>query len=287
MKIAIFGSRHQRQHLAHIAQLAAALSSRNVEVWLDRRFYDYIHPLIPEFGVAGIIEGNDFDADYAISIGGDGTFLRTATRVGAKQIPIAGINTGHLGYLADVPICQPESFVDDLLTNNVTIDVRHLIDVTAEGFDYHLAALNELAIQKNASASMLHIHVAVDGRELTTYLGDGLIVSTPTGSTAYNLSVGGPIMHPACRSIVISPIAAHSLTMRPLVLPDDVVLEITTTSKRSDSFRASVDGNSDELPMGTTLRLSKADYGVHIVQHRSHDFADTLRKKLMWGADAR
>ena len=287
MKIAIFGSHHQRAHLAHIAQLATALRNRDVEVWLDRRFYDYIHPQIPEFGVAGIIDGNEFDADYAISIGGDGTFLRTAARVGEKQIPIAGINTGHLGYLADVPICQAETFVDDLMSRNVTINVRQLIDVSADNMDYHLTALNELAIQKNASASMLHIHVTVNGRELTTYLGDGLIVSTPTGSTAYNLSVGGPIMHPACRSIVISPIAAHSLTMRPLVLPDDIILRITTTSNRSDSFRASVDGNSDELPMGTTLRLSKADYGILIVQHRSHDFAETLRKKLMWGADTR
>ena len=186
-----------------------------------------------------------------------------------------------------MPICQAETFVDDLMSRNVTINVRQLIDVSADNMDYHLTALNELAIQKNASASMLHIHVTVNGRELTTDLGDGLIVSTPTGSTAYNLSVGGPIMHPACRSIVISPIAAHSLTMRPLVLPDDIILRITTTSNRSDSFRASVDGNSDELPMGTTLRLSKADYGILIVQHRSHDFAETLRKKLMWGADTR
>lgn len=289
MRIALFGSRHQSYHLDNIVRLLDNLSERGAYILMEERFYNYLLTLLPVVNVDDVLSENVFQADYVISIGGDGTFLRTATQVGSLQIPIAGINTGHLGYLADFSFENIDKFVDELFGGNLPIDQRSLLEVSANG-NVSLPkrfALNDVAIQKSSSASMLHMRTRINGKELTTYLGDGLIISTPTGSTAYNLSVGGPIIHPACSCLVVSPIAAHSLTMRPLVVSDELAIEITTESKRSETFRISIDGKSVAVPMGTTLHLKKADFKVHIVQNAAHDFASTLRSKLMWGADSR
>lgn len=290
MKIAIYGNFYQNDHIEAVGTLFEALAAAGAHVEVEAGFYGYLRTIMPVPAVDGIISDGDFSADIVFSIGGDGTFLHAAAWVGNKGIPIAGINTGHLGYLADVPIAYIQSAVEEILRGEYKIEARSLLRVEIDALGVDLPcpfALNEVAVQKNDTASMLRVKTWVDGKELAVYLGDGLIVSTPTGSTAYNLSVGGPVLHPGCHNWVISPIAAHSLTMRPLVLPDDRELRIKVESSRSQSFLISIDGKSVALPMGESLSLKKAEYSVKVVQLASHDFAKTLRNKLMWGADAR
>jgi len=289
MKIALYGNRHQGGYENSIARLLDMLAARGVAIGIAERFYNYLSDLLPRLPECEVIRSTDFSADVALSIGGDGTFLRTAAWVGRKEIPIAGINTGHLGYLADIPIDYADKIVEEILQGKYDIEERSLIEVvSATPIDLpRRFALNEVAILKSASASMLRMVTEVDNRPLTAYLGDGLVVATPTGSTAYNLSAGGPILHPGCRNWVLSPIAPHSLTMRPLVLPDSSEIDIATESSRADTFRLSIDGQSVTLPIGTSVTLRKAPFSVKVMQQPLHDFATTLRAKLMWGTDPR
>ncbi|MBQ9077168.1 MAG: NAD kinase [Muribaculaceae bacterium] len=289
MKIAIYGNEYQKDYLALLADFFASLAGNNIRAEIEASFFDYLSSVLPAPPqVCDVIHGDRFTATLALSIGGDGTFLKTAEWVGDKQIPILGINTGHLGYLADVPIGEIDHLPDDIINRRFKIEERSMIEVSTEngsltGWPY---ALNEVAILKQDTASMISAKTEINGIALTTYLGDGLIVSTPTGSTGYNLSVGGPIIEPSTPSWVISPIAAHSLTMRPLVVNDSSVIKITTTS-RASSFRISLDGRSVSLPAGTVVTLRKAPFPIRVVQRLDHHFSDTLRSKLLWGIDKR
>ena len=289
MKIAVFGNQCQDHRADDIRLLFAAMRSSGAYIEVERGFLDYVHGLIPDVAVDKAVGAGETSADVVVSIGGDGTFLRAAAWVGSREIPILGVNTGHLGYLSDVAVADAPQFIAGLADGNFRIERRSLIEVETNA-GVALAnrfALNEVAILKNASSSMLAMDTAVDGSMLNTYLGDGLIMATPTGSTAYNLSVGGPILHPACNCFVLSPIAAHSLTMRPLVLPDGVEVDVTTRSERSHTFRISIDGESLSLPIGSTIRMRKADFSVNVMLRADHDFSGALRNKLMWGADVR
>ena len=220
MRIAVFGNTYQEQHLDKLLQLFERLSLRNARVEMERSFYDYLCRMLPAPPkVNGIITGEDFNAAIALSIGGDGTFLRTAQRVGSKEIPVLGINTGHLGYLADVKVDEMDAGLDNLFNGEFRVENRTMIEVTSPEImiDCWPYALNEVAILKQDTASMINMKASIDGAGLADYRADGLIISTPTGSTGYNLSVGGPIVAPSAPVWVISPVAAHSLTMRPLV----------------------------------------------------------------------
>jgi NAD+ kinase len=199
-----------------------------------------------------------------------------------------GINTGHLGYLADVQISESETILDDITTGNYKIEERSLIEVVSSNaeLDNWPFALNEVAILKQDTASMISIKTEINDVVLNTYIGDGLIISTPTGSTGYNLSVGGPIIEPTAPNWVISPIAAHSLTMRPLVVSNESVIKATTTS-RATNYRLSLDGRSITLPEGSSITLRKAPFGIKVAQRLNHHFTDTLRNKLLWGIDKR
>ncbi|MDE6489755.1 MAG: NAD(+)/NADH kinase, partial [Muribaculaceae bacterium] len=252
--------------------------------------YDYLsdslHIVMNRVSVAD--PGDNITADMALSIGGDGTFLRTAQWIGDRQIPILGINTGHLGYLAEIRLSEAPAMIADILAGNYNVEPRSLLEAIIPDCpaDYWPYALNEAAILKKDTSSMITAHTAINGTDLTTYLGDGLIISTPTGSTGYNLSVGGPIIQPTAPNWVISPIAAHSLTMRPLVTSDNERLSVTTTS-RAGSYLLSLDGRSLSLQSGTTVEIRRAPFSVHIVQRPGHNFASTLRAKLLWGIDNR
>lgn len=290
MVIAIYGNKYQSEHLNELNEFFGILSHHNdVKVLMEYTFYNYLCRVLPSQPVvADVIKGDNFTADLALSIGGDGTFLRTAQWVSDKAIPILGINTGHLGYLADVHITEAATAIDDIISGKYQIEQRSLIEVLSEGskIEGWQYALNEVAILKQDTASMISMHTEIDGVKLATYLGDGLIISTPTGSTGYNLSVGGPILEPCTPNWVISPIAAHSLTMRPLVISNNRELSITTTS-RSNSYRLSLDGRSVTLPEGSTIKLRKAQFTIHVVQRPGHHFTETLRNKLLWGIDNR
>ena len=290
MKIAIYGNMYQEDYLKQLSEFLEALSQSDIKVEMESRFYNYLCRLLPqEPQVDGVILGSDFEADMAISIGGDGTFLRTARWVGDKEIPILGINTGHLGYLADITVDEMIGAVDDLKNGLYKIETRSLIEVTSSRkeaiVDWNYA-LNEVAILKQDTSSMISVATKVNDVDLATYLGDGLIISTPTGSTGYNLSVGGPIVEPTAPNWIISPIAAHSLTMRPLVVGDSHELTITTTS-RATNYRVSLDGRSVTLPVGSTIKLRKAPFVTKVVQRTKHNFGETLRNKLLWGVDKR
>lgn len=292
MRIAVFGSRHQDRYLDGIAILLKTLSDFNVTIDIQEKFYNYlschlnnlpeINRIIPE-------NDNDFTADFAMSIGGDGTFLRTAKRVSAKGIPIVGINTGHLGYLADAKINETETVINDLVHNRYKIECRTLLEVKTSDKNVHFTdpfALNEVAILRQDTSSIISVETSVNDTYFTTYKGDGLIISTPTGSTAYNLSVGGPILDPTSQNVILSPISPHSLTMRPLVLRDDAIITINAQT-RADMYNVSIDGRSNPLPIGTSIIISKAPFTIKVVQSLQHTFIDTLRGKLMWGTDVR
>lgn len=289
MRIAVFGNRYQEAHIEELSTLFDLMSRHNVWVEMEESFYNYLCSALtspPE--VNDLIKGDDFNAAIALSIGGDGTFLRTAQRVGEKEIPILGINTGHLGYLADVTVNEANDKLQNLLDGKYHVESRTMIAVTSPDarLDLWRYALNEVAILKEDTSSMIEMEATVDDSHLATYLADGLIVSTPTGSTGYNLSVGGPIVAPSAPVWAISPVAAHSLTMRPLIVADDSVISVTTRS-RSETYRISLDGRSQTLPVGTTIEMRRAPFVTRVIQRLDHRFTDTLRSKLLWGIDKR
>lgn len=289
MRIAVFGNRYQEAHIQELSTLFDLLSRYNVWVEMEESFYNYLCSVLdvpPE--VNDLITDDDFNAAIALSIGGDGTFLRTAQRVGEKEIPILGINTGHLGYLADVRVDEINHKLQSLFEGKYQIEPRTMIAVTSPdaSLDLWQYALNEVAILKEDTSSMIEMEATIDNSHLATYLADGLIVSTPTGSTGYNLSVGGPIVAPSAPVWAISPVAAHSLTMRPLIVSDDSVISVVTRS-RTETYRISLDGRSQTLPAGTTIEIRRAPFVTRVIQRLDHRFTDTLRSKLLWGIDKR
>lgn len=289
MKIAIYGSRHQTGYIDYIVDLVNALHQRNVEIVMISKLYDHILKNYSGCFEVDHVVGSEQtcpQADVAFSIGGDGTFLRTAQWVAPRQIPVFGINTGHLGYLADHRMECDFEWLDQLLSGNYRIEERAMLKVDAVGSDGVAGcwpyALNEVAVLKKDTASMIDIEAYVDDVFLAHYKADGLIVATPTGSTGYNLSVGGPILQPMAPVNVLSPVAAHSLSMRPLVICNDSVVRLKTTS-RAGSFLLSVDGRSTTLLEGRELIVSRAPFVTKILVKSDHNFADTLRNKLYWG----
>jgi len=230
-------------------------------------------------------------ADIAVSIGGDGTFLRTARWIGSCETPILGVNAGHLGFLSDITLENSGMIIDDIVSGNMEVHSRTMLSVIVTGDTpvddpagvlRYPFALNEVAVLRDDTASMITVDTLLDGAPLARYRADGLIISTPTGSTGYNLSVGGPIVGPSTPAWVISPVAAHSLTMRPLVVPDTSVVALSVYS-RVPAYRLSLDGRSVILPLGAGLRVSRAPFVVNILSRPGHSFAGTLRSKLLWG----
>lgn len=225
--------------------------------------------------------------DFVISLGGDGTFLRAARWSGDSGIPVVGVNMGHLGYLSPFSPGELDTLLDTLANGSYDIEERDLLRVDipekyTEGIEHFWPyALNEVAFLKQDTASMIELPVKLNGKELANYRADGLIVATPTGSTGYSLSVGGPILQPTVRAWVLSPIADHSLTMRPMVIDNGMTIEVTATG-RIASFRLSLDGNSLTLPVGTPVTIAKAQFRCRVVGRRNDLFASALRRKLLW-----
>lgn len=287
MKIGIFGSRHQKEE--QIKKIFDILNDNQIEIYIQQRFYEYLQSRFKlDYPVNGIIDCEDFNVDMVFSIGGDGTFLRTASIVQKKDIPILGINTGRLGFLADVTEEELDETLNSLLQGKYRIEERTtlMLSTKNKSFDGYNYALNEVAILKQDTASMLTIHAHINDEYLTSYQADGLIVATPTGSTAYSMSVGGPIMIPSASNFILTAVAPHSLTTRPLVVPDSSVITLDIES-RNDNFLISLDGRSEVLTTGTKLHIEKGHYSLKTIKRLDHTFYDTLREKLMWGADSR
>lgn len=250
--------------------------------------YEQVRQLLLQLPDVSIV-GREECPDMALSIGGDGTFLRTAASIGNSGVPILGINAGHLGFLADVPLEE----IDDALTSilikkEYAVESRSLLhlDILNCLQPYQQYALNEVAVLKRDQSSMVSVSVYVDGCFLNQYDADGLVIATSTGSTAYAMSAGGPILEPQSNCWVIVPIAPHTLTTRPLVIRDSCELDIEVES-RNNIYLVATDGKPVHLTTQSKLHLSKADYQIGVVRRPDHTFYDTLRTKLMWGRDGR
>jgi NAD+ kinase len=290
MKLAVFGSKYQKDKLPVIRRLFDKLREKDMDIRVDSAFLDFLSEemgYVPD--VNGTIEGDDFDADVAISVGGDGTFLRTAARINRRDIPILGINTGRLGFLADISGNEIDDTIEDIYKGYYRVEERSLLSLEVEGearYEGYNYALNEVALLKQDSSSMITIHTHLGDDYLTSYQADGLVIATPTGSTAYSMSVDGPIILPECSNFVLSPVAPHSLNDRPLVIPDSYVISLVVES-RSGHFLVSMDGRSETFDSDTKIKVFKAPYTTKIIKRYRQTFYQTLRNKLMWGADVR
>ena len=289
LRFAIFGNIYQPKKSVSIQKILACLSQYEAEVFVERQFYTFITEG-QQMSLKGVnvFDNNQFEADFAISMGGDGTFLRTASVVGQKQIPILGINTGRLGFLADVNAQEIERTIRALYDEDYAVDTRAVIQVETKGQELqgYNCALNDVAILKRDNASMISIYATINGETLTTYQADGLIISTPTGSTAYSLSVGGPIIVPGTHVFSLTAVAPHSLNVRPIVVSEDSVIELSVES-RTHNFLVALDGRSEKMPDATQLTLRRAPYRVQVIKRAGTKYFHTLREKMMWGADQR
>ncbi|EGC21261.1 NAD kinase [Prevotella multiformis] len=289
LRFALFGNASKVLESVRIWGMLEYLVRHDAEIYLDQSLYLGLRQKLEgAVAIAGVFEGGNFDVDYVISLGGDGTFLKAAGRVGAKQIPIIGVNMGRLGFLANVNPGDIRATLDEVFAGQAEIEERAVIQLEADGGPLEGCpyALNDIAILKRDNAAMISIRASVNGEYLVTYLADGLVISTPTGSTAYSLSVGGPIIVPQSGILSMTPVAPHSLNIRPIVISDDSEIRLEVES-RSHNFLAAVDGRSEKLREGVTLTIRKAPHKVRIVKRSGQRFFSTLREKLMWGADAR
>lgn len=289
MRFALFGNTYQEHKSAHVAHLLDILREKGAEICISSEFYDFLrHHTYADLKGLDLFEGNSFTADMALSIGGDGTFLKAASRVGKKEIPILGINTGRLGFLADISPDQMEETFDEIYNGTYRVEPRRVLKLTCnghvlKGYPY---GLNEIAVLKRDSSSMITIRAAINGESLNVYQADGLVISTPTGSTGYSLSVGGPILVPQSGTISLTAVAPHSLNVRPIVIRDDCEITLDVES-RSHNFLIAIDGRSETCREGIQLTIRRANYQVHIVKRCRHSFFNTLREKMMWGMDNR
>lgn len=286
MRIAVYGSRRQDNYLPEIEAFMKRLAQMGVELVMHPKLYKYLQAvMLPALAaVRRVTDSSDFIADAAVSIGGDGTFLRTAMWVSRSDIPILGVNTGHLGYMTALSVDRLSEVPELIMSGTLSYERRGLIEVVSPEIKTWPFALNEVTISKDDSASMIDAMTYLDGIHLADYCADGLIIATPTGSTAYNLSVGGPVIQPQTRVWVISPIAAHTLTMRPLVISDSSSLSILPQA-RAEHFRLTLDGRSVSLPVGTDIHLRRADFDVKVLHLPGSSFIETLRNKLHWGIE--
>ena len=283
MTIAVFGNSNRRETQTEVSHILDFMQRHNVRVLLSSELRSEMN-LREEYPL--YTPETDEDIHFALSIGGDGTFLSTAMQVAEKGIPILGINCGHLGFLADVQTEEADAIMQKLLAGDYTIEERSMLEVTtsddAAKRILNPLALNEVAILKQELASMISVEVLLNGEPLHNYYGDGLIISTPTGSTAYNLSAGGPIAVPQSRVLLLSPVASHSLNVRPLVIPEEWTLDLRVHS-RTGAFLISIDGRSQRLTEDITLHVEKAKHAVKLVRIDGHSFINALKTKLSWG----
>lgn len=289
LRFALFGKEFQAGKTVSIHWLIDSLKARGAEIYIERTFFQYITSALGmEVEVSGVFDNYNFDVDFVISIGGDGTFLRAASMVGSKATPIIGVNTGRLGFLADIHPDEIDHAIAEIVDGHYAVEPHAVIMVAADGeiIEGSPFALNDIAVLKRDNAAMISVRTCINGEYLVTYQADGLIVSTPTGSTAYGLSNGGPIIVPDADILCLTPVAPHSLNVRPIVINDDSEITLEVES-RSHNFLVAIDGRSEKLLESTRLTIRKAPYTINIVKRDSRSYFSTLREKMMWGADHR
>ncbi len=292
-RVAVFGQFYHKGSEHFIEIILETLFAQGIQVCMIRELWDLLET--HEISIAHaerleIIETPDADLDFFISVGGDGTMLKAATYVRDLNIPIVGINTGRLGFLSTIP---KEAIADELtklISGAYRISKRTLIWVETPGLgaagEHWNFALNEVSINRKDSTSMIRVDVWVDEEHLNTYWSDGLIVATPTGSTGYSLSCGGPIIHPESANLLITPIAPHNLNARPLIIPDDRTVRLKVSSGATHHLM-SLDSRIESIPNDSEIVLKKADFRLNMVHLPETSFIKTLRDKLYWGEDKR
>jgi NAD+ kinase len=290
MKIAILGKPFSEQIAPFIQKLFDELLRRNTDIMLVEHFQLYLQNTlqIPN-DIPTFKRGDDLTGvDVVLSIGGDGTLLDTVTYVGAQQIPILGINTGRLGFLATISHDSINVAIDALYKGHYTLDDRALIRVDSdqEVFDGINFGLNEFSVLKRDSSSMIAVHTYIDGEYLNSYWADGLVVATPTGSTGYSLSAGGPLVLPQTNNFIISPVCPHNLNVRPMIVSDRSVISFEVEG-RSSSYLASLDSRSVPVDMNVQLAVRRENFVARLVKLHHVNFLSTLRSKLNWGMDNR
>lgn len=291
MHVAIYGKKVTKQTVQVFQQLLNCFEAVGWKPILEAELKDL---LVKKAGIAEHVETftsyKDFESgiDLVFSIGGDGTFLKTVSFIRGSQVPIIGVNTGRLGFLANIGIDQLEAAVDNYRNKLFNFQLRSLLHVQTERdlFGDENVALNEITLLKKDVASMITVHAHLDDKFLNSYWADGLIVSTPTGSTAYSLSCGGPIVTPGCKVHIITPIAPHNLNVRPMVVPDNLPIRLSVEG-RERNYLITLDGNSKNIRQGEEVILTKADYMINVVRFDDVNFLDTIRNKMLWGIDKR
>lgn len=293
MKIAIYGQHYPGNTHPSINTLLDFLLKKNSEVFIEKDFFILIQREVEDFRKYDVFKSfSELDDSYnlLISIGGDGTILRAITYVRDLGIPIVGINTGRLGFLATIQTTQIEKAITSILENRFKISERALLSIETHPENKDILhtnfALNEIAVSRKNTTSMITVATHLNEEYLTSYWADGLIVSTPTGSTGYSLSCGGPVISPDANNFVLTPIAPHNLSARPLVIPDDTEINLKVHG-REDDYLISLDSRIATLPNSTIVTIRKADFKIKMVELLDESFIDTLRKKLLWGEDKR
>jgi len=293
MKIGIYGQFYH-QHSEQYAQLILdALQDHNAEVFIEANFLDILKEhkgISKDVSTMGTFTQLDASYDLFFSIGGDGTILKSVTFVQDLNIPIVGINSGRLGFLATIQKENVTESIQNIIKGRYSISERSLLSVETTPSNPSMQplnfALNEIAVNRKNTTSMLKVETRVNGEYLTSYWSDGLIVATPTGSTGYSLSCGGPVIDPSTNSLIITPIAPHNLNARPLVIPDDCTITLKV-SGREESYLISMDSRIATLTNDTIITIKKSPFTIKLVQLLDDSFVKTLRKKLLWGEDKR
>jgi NAD+ kinase len=291
MNIAIYGRAVNANKSEQVQKLFDKLYAHAVTPYIYEPLFHFIKNTIALKGKYQLFNDNTSLPESiatVISIGGDGTLLDTLIFVKNKPIPILGINTGRLGFLASVSKDEIDFAVETLLAGNYELDKRSLLllETKTNLFQHVNYALNDLTVHKNESSAMMTIHAYLNGAFLNSYWADGLIISTSTGSTAYSLSCGGPIVIPGTKNFIITPVAPHNLNVRPIVISDESILTLKVES-RTDKFLTTLDSRSEIVNADVELKIKRADFDINLIKLPGHDFLSTLRNKLMWGIDKR
>ena len=293
MKVAIYGQYYQNDTRPIIRDIFVFFNENNVELVIEEKFLEILYKeeiLKKEYKTFASYKELDSSFDVLLSIGGDGTILRAATFVRDSGIPILGINAGRLGFLATVPKDNIQEFLQLILDKKYSISKRTLLSLESSIKNVELEeinfALNEITVSRKDTTSMITVETSLNGEYLNSYWADGLIVATPTGSTGYSLSCGGPVLTPDVKSLVITPIAPHNLNARPLVITDDTEIELKV-SGRENQYLVSLDSRIVTVDNHTILKIKKTPFEINMIEIHNETFLKTLRKKLLWGEDKR
>lgn len=291
MRIALFGIQFFDEQKVLYEQIFEKLKKENCEISIYEPFYQKIGNNLnfPEnLKIYKTSEELKNIADILICIGGDGSILDSVMIVKDTGIPVLGINLGRLGFLSSVSKTEIDYAINELLNNRYIVDKRTLLslETTKNHFENHNFALNELTVQKKDNISMIVVHVYINNQLLSSYWADGLIIATPTGSTAYSLSCGGPIVMPSSENFIVTPIASHNLTVRPIIIPNDSVIKLKM-SGRSKNFMVGLDSRFATVNKSEELTISKCSFSFNLIQMSNRSFFDTIREKLHWGSDIR